>query len=100
MNDLGIEVVDLAEYAKSGKQPPKAKQYKFQVKNQVYTVEVESMTGREICIMAGFTPPEKYILDMKLHGGKTREIKPDDVVSFLEPGIEKFFCVARNQTEG
>ena len=100
MSNIGIEVIDLAEFAKAKKNPPKAAKYKFQVKNNIYTVEVESMTGREICEMAGLIPPEDYILDMKIHGGEMREIKPDDLVSFLEPGIEKFTYVSRDQTEG
>lgn len=100
MEDMKREVIDLAEYARTGKKPPTAQKYKFQVKNRIYTVGVEEMTGREICVMAGLIPPENYILDMKMHGGLMREIKLDDVVSFVEPGIEKFTYVARDQTEG
>lgn len=94
------EIIELAEFAKAGKTPPKGKKYKFKVKNQVYTVSVDHMTGREICEIADLIPPENYILDMKLHGGTMRKIGPNDVVSFLEPGIEKFTYVSRDQTEG
>jgi hypothetical protein len=93
-------VIDLAEYAKEQKKPPKGAKYKFQVKNKVYEVNVEEMTGREICELAGLIPPENYKLDMKLHGGIYEEIKPDQIVSFLKPGIEKFTYISRDQTEG
>jgi hypothetical protein len=37
---------------------------------------------------------------MKIHGGIYEEIKLGQVVSFLEPGIEKFTYISRDQTEG
>ncbi len=46
---MNEEIVDLAEYSKKGEKPPKGEKYKFKVKSKVYTVNVESMTGREIC---------------------------------------------------
>lgn len=100
MKNDEIIVIDLAEYAKAKKNPPKGAKYKFQVKNKVYEVDVESMAGREICEMAGLVPPENYKLDMKIHGGIYKEVTLEQVVSFLEPGIEKFTYISREQTEG
>ena len=96
------DVIDLSEYAKTNgdRELPKGQKYKFKVKNQVYIVDVEQMTGRDICIMADLIPPENYILDMKMHGGVMREVKLDEVISFIKPGIENFTYVARSQTEG
>lgn len=95
-----IEVIDLLEYAKAGKKPPKGKKYKFKVKNKVYEVSVEAMTGREICEMAGLIPPEMFRLDMKLKGNVWKKIELDEIVDFTIPGIEKFEYVSLDQTEG
>lgn len=95
-----MEVIDLLEYAKAGKNPPKGKKYKFKVKNKVYEVSVEAMTGREICEMAGLIPPEMFRLDMKLKGNVWKKIELDEIVDFTTPGIEKFEYVSLDQTEG
>lgn len=100
MHSNSYDVIDLFEFSKSGKQPPKGKKYKFMIKNKVYEVSVETMTGREICELAGLVPPESYRLDMKLHGNVWKKIGPDDVVDFTEPGIEKFSYISLDQTEG
>lgn len=97
---MNEEIIDLAEYSKKGKEPPKGKKYKFMVKSKVYTVDVESMTGREICELAELNPPENYILRLIMHGGATQEVALDAVVSFLTPGIERFLYVSRDQMEG
>lgn len=94
------ETIDLFEYAKSGKNPPKGKKYKFKVKNKMYEVSVESMTGREICTLAGLNPPEGYRLDMKMKGNIWKQVKLDEVIDFTMPGIEKFDYVSLDQTEG
>lgn len=99
-NEHTEDVIDIASFAKAGKNPPKGKKYKIQIKNQTYTVDVEEMTGRQILALANLNPPEDFILDMLYHGGKSKEIHLDEVVSFLEPGIERFTYVSRGQTEG
>ena len=100
MNNKNFEVVDLYEYTKRGEKPPKGKKYKFKVKNKTYEVSAETMTGRQICILAGLNPPESYRLDMKMKGNVWKQIKLDDVVDFTEPGIERFDYVSLDQTEG
>lgn len=94
------ETVDLFEYAKAGKNPPKGQRYKFKVKNKMYEVEEESLTGRDICGLAGLYPPEEYRLDMKMKGNIWKEIKLEEVVDFTTPGIERFDYVSLDQTEG
>lgn len=94
------EIIDLLEYAKAGKNPPKGMKYKFKVKNKVYEVEVETMTGREICTLAGLVPPEMYRLDMKMKGNIWEQVQLNAVVDFTTPGIEKFDYVSLDQTEG
>lgn len=97
---MNEEIIDLEVYSQKGEKPPKGKKYKFKVKSKVYTVDVDSMTGREICVLAGLNPPENYILRLIMHGGATQEVGLDETVSFLTPGIERFLYVSRDQTEG
>lgn len=85
----------------SGKEkPPKAKKYIIRVDKTKFTVEVSSMTGREILSLAGKTPVEQYKLTQKMHGGAAKTISLDDPVDFTEPGVERFMTLKRDQTEG
>jgi hypothetical protein len=85
----------------SGKEkPPKAKKYIIRVDKTKFTVEVSSMTGREILSLAGKTPVEQYKLTQKMHGGAAKTINLDDPVNFTEPGVERFMTLKRDQTEG
>ncbi|RIH66189.1 hypothetical protein D1164_04565 [Mariniphaga sediminis] len=93
-------IIDLEVYAKEGKSVPKAQKYKFKVDREHYTVEQERMTGREILILAGKNPVEKYQLNQRSNGGKVVKIDYDQVVDFTEPGIEKFMTIPLDQTEG
>lgn len=99
MTDI-LETIDLFEFSREGKKPPKGKKYKFKIKNKMYEVAVETMTGREICQMACLVPPEMYRLDMKMKGNIWKQVKLDDIVDFTLPGIEKFEYVSLDQTEG
>jgi len=95
-----IEIEAFAQKGNGKERPPKAKKYIIRVDKTKFTVEVASMTGREILTLAGKTPPEQYKLTMKLHGGEGRTIGLDDVVDFREPGVERFMTLKRDQTEG
>jgi hypothetical protein len=58
------------------------------------------MTGRELLVLAGKSPPERWTVSQKLHGGQTRQIGLDDVADFTEPGVERFMTLPLDQTEG
>jgi hypothetical protein len=58
------------------------------------------MTGRELLVFTGKTPPERYTISQKLHGGQTRPIGLDDVADFTAPGVERFMTLPMDQTEG
>lgn len=100
MNTNEKIIIDLKEYSKNKMKPPKGQKYRFKVKKDIYVVEVESMTGREICELAELLPPENFKLNMKVHSGEFREVGIDEVVSFTEPGIEKFTYISRDPIEG
>ena len=94
------EYVDIEEYAKAGKRPPKCGKYLIRVDKAHYKVEVESMTGREILELAGKVPVERFQLNQKLHGGVVKKIAYDEKVDFTEPGVERFMTIPLDQTEG
>lgn len=95
-----IEIIDLEAYSKEGKPVPKDKKYRIKIDREVYVVEKECMTGRELLTLAGKNPPEKYQLNMKLKGGKVEPISLDEKVCFTKPGVEKFMTLPLDQTEG
>lgn len=94
------EYIDIEEYAKAGKQPPKGKKYLIKVDKALYKVDVDSMTGRQILELAGKTPVERFQLNQKLHGGVVKKIPYNEIVDFTEPGIERFMTIPLDQTEG
>lgn len=94
------DVIDIEEYAKAGKKPPKAKNYRIRIDKDRYVVQVGEMTGRQILELAGKNPPERFRLDQKLHGGQTKKIELTEVVDFTAQGVERFMTLPLDQTEG
>lgn len=95
-----IIVVEIEHYTRDGKEVPKGCHYIILVDRQKYTVKQECMTGREILILAGKTPPERFQLNQRFKGGKVIKVGYDQKVCFTEPGIEKFMTIPLDQTEG
>ncbi len=94
------EIIDVEKFSKDGNTPPKGKKYRIKIDREVFVVENECMTGRELLTLAGKNPPERYQLNMKLRGGKVEPISLDETVCFTKPGIEKFMTLPLDQTEG
>lgn len=95
-----LEEVEIEIYGKKNARPPKAKKYVIRIDKVKDTVEVPSMTGRQLLVLAGKTPPEKYSISQKLHGGQVKPIGLDEPVDFTEPGVERFMTLPLDQTEG
>lgn len=92
--------VEIEVYGKQNVRPPKAKRYVIRIDKIKYTVHVSSMTGRQLLELAGKTPPEKYSISQKLHGGHVKTIGLDREVDFTQPGVERFMMLPLDQTEG
>jgi Multiubiquitin len=92
--------IDLEEFAKEGKTPPEARHYRIRVDDQRYTVDRPKVTGREVLVIAGKTPPDAFILTLKVHGRGVRTIALDEVVNLREPGVERFTTLPREVQEG
>jgi hypothetical protein len=97
-----LELLDVEEFAKANphKKPPRARRYRIRIDKIRYEVELPAMTGRQLLELAGKTPPERYSISQKLHGGQSRPIGLDESVSFVEPGVERFMTLPLDQTEG
>jgi hypothetical protein len=95
-----VEEVDLELHAKAGKKPPKAKRYRIRVDDRYFVVTQHSMTGREILVLAGKTPPESYILTEKSKGGALHTVELDEVEHFTKHGVERFNTLPRQVQEG
>lgn len=95
-----LEIETFSQSVNGKEKAPKAKKYIIRVDKTKLTVEVSSMTGREILTLAGKTPAEQYKLTQKMHGGAATTIGLDEVVDFTAPGVERFMTLKRDQTEG
>ncbi|MBD3636595.1 MAG: multiubiquitin domain-containing protein [Crocinitomicaceae bacterium] len=99
-HDNSNEYIDIEEYSKLGKQPPKGAKYLIKIDKALYKVEEECMTGRQILELAEKKPVERFQLNFKIHKGAVKKIEYDETVCFSEPGIERFMTIPLDQTEG
>lgn len=93
------EIINLEWAAKNDKKPPKGKKYQYKVDEVELISETETKTGKQILEAAGKIPAANFILRQKLKGTWIT-IKPDAIVDFTEPGVEKFKTLPNDQTEG
>ena len=95
--ELDIEQFAKGHSADCGK--PHAKIYIIRVDRKTIRVEVPQLTGEEILRRADKTV-HTHKLYQKFKGGETKEVAPEEVVSFVKPGIEKFMTIPCDTTEG
>lgn len=102
VEEIVIAILDIEEHCNKtkGGKPPKAKKYTIRIDRTKYTVDVPSMTGEGILALAGKTPASKFLLNQRKHGGVVVPIQPQEVVDFTAPGVERFFTLPKDQTEG
>jgi hypothetical protein len=78
----------------------KDKYYNIVVDKLQIKVRQECLTGKEILILAGKNPPERFQLNQRFKDGKVVKVGYDQKVCFTKPGIEKFMTIPLDQTEG
>lgn len=98
--EFEVDLEDLEVAVREGRVPRRAKQYRFRVDREYFTVEKPVLTGREILTMAGKVPVERFMLSQKLKGGRTDPVGLDDKVDLRTPGVERFMTLPKDQTEG
>lgn len=94
------EIIDLEEFAKSNRKPPKAKSYKIRIDKQKHVVNVSAMTGRELLNLAEKVPSTNYMISQKFRGGEAKKIGLDEKADFTTPGVERFMTLPLDQTDG
>lgn len=92
------DVVDLEAYFAAQRPVPRGKKYRIRIDKQFYVVPVAELTGRQILELAGKTP-ETFLLRQKIRNG-VEPVRPDQVVSFVTPGIERFMTIPNEVQEG
>lgn len=100
MDAQNKQEINVEQFAKEGKEVPKGQIYIITVDRQNFKVNEECMTGREILVLAGKTPPERFQLNQRLRGGKVSKVGYDQTACFTDPGVEKFMTIPLDQTEG
>jgi hypothetical protein len=99
MTGSEVDLVDIEEYARAGKDKPPAKLYRFRVDKAHFESAAPLLTGREILAFAGKTP-ESHLLSMKIAGGSPVQVGADQQVDLRDKGVERFMTVPREATEG
>lgn len=92
------DIIDLEDFAAAGKPVPQAKKYRIRIDKDAKVVDVDHMKGREILALVDKTP-EKFMLRQRINGA-VQPVGPDDTVSFLAPGVERFMTIPNEVTEG
>jgi len=92
------DILDLEEFAAASKTVPPGKTYRIRIDKDQVVVKVDHMNGGEILALVNKTP-EKFILRQRVKGA-VRAIGADEIVSFLEPGVERFMTIPNEVTEG
>lgn len=93
------EVIELEVYFREQRRVPLARAYRIRIDKLYYTVDVPTMTARDLLRLAGKTPPEKYVLRQIVHGQPVK-LELDAVVDFRTPGIEKFKTMLKTAQDG
>src|SRR5438128_8375304 len=82
--------VDIEEYSREGRKPPRARHYRIRIDEKQFVVDTPHPTGRALLELAGKKPPEKWVLRQIFRNGPAVVIGLDQKVDLTTPGIEKF----------
>ena len=97
LDELDVEQFAKEHPADCGK--PHAKVYIIRVDRKLFRVPHPELTGRGILRLVEKTP-ETHKLFQKVKGGETKAVAPDETVSFVRPGVERFMTIPCDTTEG
>ena len=93
-------VVDVEEYARTGQKPPRARHYRIRIDKKLYVVDTAHPTGRALLVLAGKTPPEKWILRQIFRNGPAVPVGLEQKVDLTTPGVEKFSTMPKDISDG
>ena len=95
------EELDIEAFAKEHPdlEKPPAGVYIIRIDRERKRVNEPELPGIKILALVDKTP-DTHKLFQKFHGGDIKFIEPDEVVSFLKEGIERFQTIPKDTTEG
>lgn len=93
------EVIDLAEYSAQGKAPPKEQRYRLLLDKRPHVSDQGQLTGAQI-LAFGQLDPAQYDLFQAMRGGQRIPIPAGQAVDLTEPGIERFFTMKNEHSNG
>ncbi len=100
--DTELEELDIEAFAKANepdREKPKARFYIIRIDRETRRVSEPSLNGARILALVNKTP-ETHKLFQKFRGGETAVIEPQEIVSFIRPGVERFQTIPKDTTEG
>lgn len=100
MDTNQAETIDVAAYNNEGKEIPRGRHYAIKIDRQTYVVKGEMITGRELLLLAGKTPPERFQLNQLFRFGRVEKVELDEKVDLAMCGVERFATIPLDQTEG
>lgn len=93
------EVIDLAEYSAQGKVPPKEQRYRLLLDKRPHVSDLGQLTGAQILAL-GNLDPSQFDLFQAMRGGQRVPIPSNQTVDLTEPGIERFFTMKNEHSNG
>ena len=93
-------IIDIEEYSRTGRKPPRAHHYRVRIDKKHFVVDTAHPTGRALLVLAGKTPPEKWILRQIFRNGPAVPIGLDQKVDLTTPGVEKFSTMPKDISDG
>lgn len=95
-----VDIIDVEEFGRDNRPPPPARRYRVKIDHEHYVFDQRIVTARQLLERAGKTPPERYELEKRMHGGHYVSLELDQEVDLGEPGIEVFESFPLDEQEG
>jgi hypothetical protein len=91
---------DIELCSREGRQPRCVLKYRIKIDDHYHIVPVSYMTGRQLVELAGACNPGQTKLRQKFGDGRAVTIGSDQKADFTTPGVECFFTLPCDQTDG
>lgn len=92
-------VIDIADYAARNERPPPGRSYRFRLDKTPYVADKAILLGAEI-LAFGAMDPQHFNLFQAFRGGRRVPVAPDQKVDLSELGVERFFTMKNEHTNG
>ena len=96
-----LDELDIEQFVQANPrtEKPHAKLYVIRVDRHVLRVRERALTGTQILALVNLTP-RTHKLYQKFRGQQPVEVGPNELVSFVAPGVERFVTIPCDTTEG